>query len=274
MKKRTVIAVLAAVGGLCALAAVGYRVVVLDWLMPHSEVASGYAAALDYSILTADLSALDAMAKQKHGPDARAVYGPDGATFRVGDQIVERPAMPRQIERIYGIFVMGRGEAMQRFPYSIVPDEDNRAEREAVSHERLKRFHFRAPEIFRYADRDWRLEGCRTVATPSTGLAFIDERLKLGSSDVCAIRWLKEPRGTMLVGGVAAEGGVWVRGWVVPLCRILATGWLRQWQGRGEAVDYIACNLIYDPHRPTGGPGDVVQERVYHVQNGALTIVR
>ena len=161
---------------------------------------------LDYSILTADLSKLAELAKQKYGPDAKAVYGPDGASFRVGEQVVERPAMPREIVRVYGLVAMGRGDAMQRFPYSFVPAEGNRQNREAVSHQRLQRFHSRAPQVFQYSDKDWRLEGCRTVATPSTGLSAIDSRLQLGSSDVCRIRWLKEPQATMLVGGRGRGG--------------------------------------------------------------------
>jgi hypothetical protein len=273
MKRRASIAIVAAIAGVGALAALAYVVVMRDGFMPRAQLGLAYAAALDYSILTADLSALDAEAKQKHGPDARAVYGPGGAAFYIGDRLIEKATMPRKIHRIYGLFAVGRGDSMQRFPYSIVPNEAGRQKREPLKRERLERFQSRAPDIFRFTDSDWRLEGCRTIATPGVGVAAVDAWLQFGSSDVCRVRWLKEPRATMLIGGVAAEGGTWIRHWVVPLCRILAKGWLDQLQRDEDPIDYIACNVIYDPHRPTGGPGDLLQERVYRVTRRGLAVV-
>ena len=94
-------------------------------------------------------------------------------------------------------------------------------------------------------------------------------RLRLGSSDVCVVRWLKEPQATMLVGGVVAEGGRWMRYLITPICRLMSIGWLEELAEQGGKVDYVACALIFDPDRPAGGPRDVMDRRVYQVTDKA-----
>ena len=99
-------------------------------------------------------------------------------------------------------------------------------------------------------------------------------RLRLGSSDVCVVRWLKEPQATMLVGGVVTEGGSWLRYLITPICRLMSSGWLDEFAEQGGKADYIACALIFDPDRPAGGPRDVMDRRVYQVTGKGLAVIR
>ena len=276
MKMRMAVAAAATVACLVFIAGAAYGVLMMEWFAPVSDARLGYAAALNYSIKTADLNALDAQAKAVHGPDASALYNSDeGAAVRNGNGATSPASIPRQISSIYGLFTITQGSAVARFPYSIVPDFLERSHREPVTHDRLKRFHARAPGYFAYTDRDWTLLGCETLMTPGTGISAVDVQLQLGSSDICLIRWLKEPQATMAVGGVAAEGGPWIRHFVTPLCRTMAKGWLSALNAEGRQVDYIACGLIFDPSRPVGGPRDVMDRRVYQVTDtGRLAVVR
>ena len=150
-------------------------------------------------------------------------------------------------------------------------DRDQRA---PVTRDKLKRFHARAPGYFDYADSDWKLEGCKSFLTPSTGISSVDVRLRLGSSDVCIVRWLKEPQATMLVGGVVADGGRWMRFLITPICRLMSSGWLEELAEQGGKVDYVACALIFDPDRPAGGPRDIMDRRVYQVTGKGLAVIR
>jgi hypothetical protein len=275
MKARIAVALAATLGCIGLIAGAAYAVIVLEWVMPASNLQLGYAAALDYSIKPADLSALDAQAKGMHGLEASAAYEPNaGAGIGVDGQLAERPTMARKITSIYGLFTVSDNKSVQRFPYSIVPDMFDRDQREPVTRERLKRFHSRAPAHFDYTDRDWKLESCRSLITAGTGIPAVDVRLRLGSSDVCIVRWLKEPQATMLIGGVVTEGGRWLRHFITPICRLMASGWLEELAGEGGKPDYVACALIYDPDRPSGGPRDVMDRRVYQVTDRGLAVIR
>ncbi|MBX9840580.1 MAG: hypothetical protein K2Z80_02100 [Xanthobacteraceae bacterium] len=275
MKARIAVSIAATVGCVGLIAGAAYAVTVLEWVMPASNLQLGYAAALDYSIKTADPSALDAQAKAMHGPEAEAIDDSEtGAGVRVGGNVVEPPPMARKITSVYGLFTVSDGKSIQRFPYSIVPDMFDRDQREPVTHERLRRFHSRAPAYFDYADSDWKLEGCKSFLTPSTGISSVDVRLRLGSSDVCIVRWLKEPQATMLIGGVVADGGRWMRHLITPICRLMSSGWLEELAGQGGKADYVACALIFDPERPAGGPRDVMDRRVYQVTDKGLAVIR
>ena len=275
MKARIAVSIAATVGCVGLIAGAAYAVTVLEWVMPASNLQLGYAAALDYSIKTADLSALDAQAKATHGPEAEAIYDSEnGAGIRVSGGVVERPPMTRKITSIYGLFTVSDGKSIQRFPYSIVPDMFDRDHRAPVTRDKLGRFHGRAPAYFDYTDSDWKLEGCKSYLTPSTGISSVDVRLRLGSSDVCIVRWLKEPQATMLIGGVVAEGGRWMRFLITPICRLMSSGWLEELAEQGGKADYVACALIFDPDRPAGGPRDVMDRRVYQVTNGGLAVIR
>src|SRR5688500_9530483 len=107
MKARIAVTVAATIGCVGLIAGATYAVTVLEWVMPASNLQLGYAAALDYSIKTADLSALDAQAKASHGAEAEAIYDSEnGAGIRVGGSIVERPPMVRKITSIYGLFTV------------------------------------------------------------------------------------------------------------------------------------------------------------------------
>jgi hypothetical protein len=172
------------------------------------------------------------------------------------------------------LFTVSDGTSIQRFPYSIVPDMFDRDQRAPVTHDRLKRFHARAPGYFDYTDGDWKLEGCKSFLTPSTGISSVDVRLRLSSSDVCIVRWLKEPQATMLIGGVVAEGGRWMRFLITPICRLMSSGWLEELAEQGGKADYVACAMIFDPDRPAGGPRDIMDRRVYQVTGKGLAVIR
>jgi hypothetical protein len=280
MKARIAVAFAATIGCVALMAGAAYAVTVLEWVMPASNLQLGYAAALDYSIKTAELSGLDAQAqdtqaKRVGGLEAGAVTDSEnGAGIRLGGNVIELPAMTRKIASIYGLFTVSDGKSIQRFPYSIVPDMFDRDQREPVTRERLKRFHSRAPAYFDYTDSDWKLESCRSFRTPSTGISSVDVRLRLGSSDVCIVRWLKEPQATILIGGVVTDGGRWLRHLITPICRLMSIGWLEELAADGGKVDYVACALIYDPDRRTGGPRDVMDRRVYQVTGNGLAVIR
>ena len=276
MKARIAVAFAATVGCVALIAGAAYAVTVLEWVMPASNLQLGYAAALDYSTKTAELSGLDAQAKHIQGSEAEAATTDSESSggIRLGGNITEQPATTRKIANIYGLFTVSDGKSIQRFPYSIVPDMFDRNQREPVTRERLKRFHSRAPAYFDYTDSDWKLESCKSYLTPSTGISSVDVRLRLGSSDVCVVRWLKEPQATMLIGGVVTDGGRWLRHLITPICRLMSIGWLEELAADGGKVDYVACALIYDPDRPTGGPRDVMDRRVYQVTNGGLAVIR
>jgi hypothetical protein len=217
MKARIAVSIAATIGCVGLIGGAAYAVTVLEWVMPASNLQLGYAAALEYSNKTAELGALDAQAKATHEPtsepghepgaDDSAPAGGIGFPANANDQ----PATVRKLASVYGLFTVSDGTSIQRFPYSIVPDMFDRDHRAPVTHDRLKRFHARAPGYFEYSDSDWKLEGCKSFLTPSTGISSVDVRLRLSSSDVCIVRWLKEPQATMLVGGVVAEGGRWMR---------------------------------------------------------------
>ena len=100
------------------------------------------------------------------------------------------------------------------------------------------------------------------------------KRLRLGSSDVCIVRWLKEPQATMLVGGVVADGGPWLRYLITPICRLMSIGWLEELAEQGGKADYVACALIFDADRQAGGPRDVMDRRVYQVTGNGLAVIR
>jgi hypothetical protein len=276
MKARIAVAFAASVGCVALIAGATYAVTVLEWVMPASNLQLGYAAALEYSSKTAELNALDAQAKATsepgHEPSADDT-GPSGGIGAPGS-VDDQPASVRKLASVYGLFTVSDGKSIQRFPYSIVPDMFDRDQREPVTRERLKRFHTRAPAYFDYSDSDWKLESCKSYLTPSTGISSVDVRLRLGSSDVCVVRWLKEPQATMLVGGVVTQGGSWLRYLITPICRLMSIGWLEELAADGGKVDYVACALIYDPDRPTGGPRDVMDRRVYQVTGSGLAVIR
>ena len=274
MKARIAVTVAATVGCVGLIAGAAYAVTVLEWVMPASNLQLGYAAALEYSTRTADPGALDAQAKATHEPIHEPdVSGPSGG-IGIPANAGEPKATVRKLSSIYGLFTVSDGKSIQRFPYSIVPDMFDRDQREPVTRERLKRFHTRAPDYFDYGDGDWKLEGCKSFLTPSTGIASVDVRLRLGSSDVCVVRWLKEPQATMLVGGVVTEGGQWLRYLITPICRLMSIGWLEELAEQGGKADYVACALIFDADRQAGGPRDVMDRRVYQVTNGGLAVIR
>ena len=272
MKARIAVAIAATVGCVGLIGGAAYAVTVLEWVMPASNLQLGYAAALEYSSKTAELSALDAQAKATHEP-AGDDGGPSGGTGLRGN-INDQPATIRKLAGIYGLFTVSDGQSIQRFPYSIVPDMFERDHRQPVTRDKLKRFHARAPAYFDYADSDWKLEGCKSFLTPSTGISSVDVRLRLGSSDVCIVRWLKEPQATMLVGGVVADGGPWLRYLITPICRLMSSGWLEELAEQGGKADYVACALIFDPDRPAGGPRDIMDRRVYQVTGNGLAVIR
>ncbi len=274
MKARIAVTVAATIGCVGLIAGAAYAVTVLEWVMPASNLQLGYAAALEYSTRTADPGALDAQAKATHEPIHEPdVSGPSGG-IGIPANAGEPKATVRKLSSIYGLFTVSDGKSIQRFPYSIVPDMFDRDQREPVTRERLKRFHTRAPDYFDYGDGDWKLEGCKSFLTPSTGIASVDVRLRLGSSDVCVVRWLKEPQATMLVGGVVTEGGQWLRYLITPICRLMSIGWLEELAEQGGKADYVACALIFDADRQAGGPRDVMDRRVYQVTNGGLAVIR
>jgi hypothetical protein len=276
MKARIAVSIAATVGCVGLIAGAAYAVTVLEWVMPASNLQLGYAAALEYSSKTAELSALDAQAKATaepgHEPSADDT-GPSGGIGLPGN-VDDQPASVRKLASIYGWYTVRDGTSIQRFPYSIVPDMFDRDQRAPVTRDKLKRFHTRAPGYFEYADSDWKLEGCKSFLTPSTGISSVDVRLRLGSSDVCIVRWLKEPQATMLVGGVVADGGRWMRFLITPICRLMSSGWLEELAEQGGKVDYVACALIFDPDRPAGGPRDIMDRRVYQVTGKGLAVIR
>jgi hypothetical protein len=280
MKARIAVSIAATVGCVGLIAGAAYAVTVLEWVMPASNLQLGYAAALEYSSKTAELSALDAQAKATDEPTSAPGHqpsaddtGPSGGIGLPGN-VDDQPASVRKLASIYGLFTVSDGTSIQRFPYSIVPDMFDRDQRAPVTHDKLKRFHARAPGYFDYADSDWKLEGCKSFLTPSTGISSVDVRLRLGSSDVCIVRWLKEPQATMLVGGVVADGGRWMRFLITPICRLMSSGWLEELAEQGGKVDYVACALIFDPDRPAGGPRDIMDRRVYQVTAKGLAVIR
>jgi hypothetical protein len=280
MKARIAVSIAATVGCVGLIAGAAYAVTVLEWVMPASNLQLGYAAALEYSSKPAELSALDAQAKATHEPTSEPGHEPSaddtGLSGGIGlpGNVDDQPASVRKLASIYGLFTVSDGTSIQRFPYSIVPGMFDRDQREPVTRERLKRFHARAPAYFDYADSDWKLEGCKSFLTPSTGISSVDVRLRLSSSDVCIVRWLKEPQATMLVGGVVADGGRWMRFLITPICRLMSSGWLEELAEQGGKVDYVACALIFDPDRPAGGPRDIMDRRVYQVTGKGLAVIR
>jgi hypothetical protein len=250
--------------------------------MPASNLQLGYAAALDFTVKPAEVSALDAQARgvpgAEQGTDVPSVSDAEhSGGIKLHGNITEQPAATtRKITSIYGLFTVSDGRSIQRFPYSIVPDMFDRDQREPVTRERLKRFQARAPAYFDYTDSDWKLESCKSYLTPSTGISAVDLRLRLSSSDVCIVRWLKEPQATMMIGGVVTEGGRWLKHFITPICRLMSIGWLEEFaaDNGGNKVDYVACSLVYDPERPTGGPRDVMDRRVYQVTDQGLAVIR
>jgi hypothetical protein len=282
MKARIAVAFAASVGCVALIAGATYAVTVLEWVMPASNLQLGYAAALDYTVKAAEVgSGLDAQARHvpgmEQGADAPAVADTEhSGGIKLSGDVTGQPATARKITSIYGLFTVSDGRSIQRFPYSIIPDMFDRDQREPVTRERLKRFHSRAPAYFDYSDDDWKLESCKSYLTPSTGISAIDVRLRLSSSDVCIVRWLKEPQATMMVGGVVTGGGRWLKHFITPICRLMSIGWLEELaaDSGGGKVDYVACALIYDAERPTGGPRDVMDRRVYQVTDQGLAVIR
>ena len=273
MKARIAVSIAATIGCVGLIAGAAYAVTVLEWVMPASNLQLGYAAALEYSSKTAELDPLDAQAKATHDePEASDAKPADSISLR--DNIDGQPATVRKLAAIYGLFTVSDGKSIQRFPYSIVPDMFDRDHREPVTRDKLKRFHARAPAYFDYTDGDWKLEACKSFLTPSTGISSVDVRLRLGSSDVCIVRWLKEPQATMLVGGVVTEGGRWLRYLITPICRLMSSGWLEEFAEQGGKVDYVACALIFDQDRPAGGPRGIMDRRVYQVTGKGLAVIR
>lgn len=274
MKARIAVAFAATVGCVTLIAGATYAVTVLEWVMPASNLQLGYAAALDYTIKAAEENGLDAQAKDVPGVEQGADAQADGG-IKLGGNVTEQPVTTRKITSVYGLFTVSDGKSIQRFPYSIVPDMFDRDQREPVTRDRLKRFWSRAPAYFDYADNDWKLESCKSYLTPSTGISAIDVRLRLSSSDVCIVRWLKEPQATMLIGGVVTEGGRWLRHFITPICRLMSIGWLDEFASDGGTkADYVACALIYDPDRPAGGPRELMDRRVYQVKDQGLAVIR
>ena len=76
MKARIAVAIAATVGCVGLIGGAAYAVTVLEWVMPASNLQLGYAAALEYSSKTAELSALDAQAKATHEPPATTAAPP------------------------------------------------------------------------------------------------------------------------------------------------------------------------------------------------------
>src|SRR5260221_8878971 len=111
MKARIAVAFAASVGCVAVMAGAAYAVTVLEWVMPASNLQLGYAAALDYSTKTAELSGLDAQAqdiqaKQIQGSEAVGAV-PDAESsggIRLDGNVIEPPAMTRKIASIYGLF--------------------------------------------------------------------------------------------------------------------------------------------------------------------------
>jgi hypothetical protein len=280
MKARIAVSIAATIGCVGLIAGAAYAVTVLEWVIPASNLQLGYAAALEYSSKTAEPSALDAQAKATQESSSEPAHepaaddaGPSGGIGLPGSADAQ-PASVRKLASVYGLFTVSDGTSIQRFPYSIVPDMFDRDHRTPVTRDKLKRFHARAPGYFDYADSDWKLEGCKSLLTPSTGISSVDVRLRLSSSDVCLVRWLKEPQATMLVGGVVAEGGRWMRFLITPICRLMSSGWLEELAEQGGKADYVACALIFDPDRPAGGPRDIMDRRVYQVTGKGLAVIR
>jgi hypothetical protein len=141
--------------------------------------------------------------------------------------------------------------------------------RDDFAGERVRlRFEKQAPQLFDFNDLEWANLWCWSQEAAEAGALFTDAQPKLGTADLCLVRWRRGEGKTMLIGAVAADGGDWVRDASRPICRALSGQWLKapERSVQDNVIDYAACVLVHDPDRGTLGARETVADHLYEVR--------
>jgi hypothetical protein len=277
MRKRLGIAAALTAAGLSAAVGVLYLTLVLDWFAPRSTAVGSYAMAVDYFTELSEIVAAIEVAQKKYGPKVETPFKTaTGLQVLVDGKVVGTVFTPSHAREVYGMFRVRNGEQQARFPFLLVVDEESRGSRKTMDAWLWQPLQERFPGWFDIGERDWSLGGCRVLPAPVLGAAFVNATLRLGSSDVCAVRWLAPTPASMLVGAVAAEGGTWVRHVSRRVCRSLASSWVAKTiADGGKRPDFVACLLVFDPHNARVGVNATLKAHVYQVgEAGTLAFMR
>jgi hypothetical protein len=79
----------------------------------------------------------------------------------------------------------------------------------------------------------------------------------------------------MLVGGVAAEGGAWVRLVAPRVCRSLVASWLASLPAGMHRPDYAGCFLVHAPGNIDGSMNEMLTSHFYEIRaDGTPAVMR
>jgi hypothetical protein len=246
---------------------IGYVLLVADWFDPHSTLTSAIAVTRSYDIATADLDAIGAAAKEKYGPTVHWVlHTGDGiVTIERDGKVIEETGIKGHLTGIPGIIAVGQPpEPNSHFPFNLEFDGPNGLDQKELGPWVRTRFEETGPKwLLTFGDNDWSIVSCWRPPPAIVGPDFANAALHLGAADLCLIRWQGSEPARLLVGGVIAEGGLWVRIFARRVCRSLAESWVKMMPDNETMPDYVACILVHAPENISAGAAGMMTSHIF-----------
>lgn len=258
---------------------IGYALLVADWFAPHSNLTSAIAVTRGYSIATADLDAIAAAAKDKYGPTAQAALhtGEGIVTIERDGKVIAETGIKGHLTGIPGIIAIGQPpEPNSRFPFNLEFDDSDGLDQKELGPWVRERFEETGPKwLLTFDDNDWSIGSCWRPSPAIVVPDFANAALHLGTADLCLIRWQGTEPAWLLVGGVIAEGGLWVRIFARRVCRTLAESWVKTMPDKEMMPDYVACILVHAPDNIGAGAAGMMTSHIFERRtNGSLARIQ
>lgn len=231
----------------------------------RSQLPAARAVAVGFTIKVEEHQWFIKKVREQFGSGVKMVFNPSNGQTEImlGNKVVAAQVTKARIDEVVGVFRVGSAY----FPFALTVDE---AWERPDDVDNVVRWYLEkeAPQLLGYKNFEWSTLWCRSQAAPDMGVKFSDAPARLGIVDLCMVQWRAGSPKTMLIGGVAADGGAWVRDATRPICRNLASHWIGM-LGREIAdhrIDYVGCVLVHDPaHGPLGARNTVV-EHLYELR--------
>jgi hypothetical protein len=243
---------------------------IYDPFEERSRLLSSRVLATSYAITLADYQTMAEEAAKKFGPKSKTVMHSNTGQVvtTIDDKVVATSEVKARIDTVYGMFLVGRLRSdMARFPFALSAVGKRQANRDVGKAVRTF-LEDQAQQLLDFHDLEWANLWCWTQEPPDMGATFASAPPRLGTADLCLVRWRRGEGKTMLIGELAADGGAWVRDASRPLCRMLAGHWLKAPERAvtDTTIDYVGCVLVYDPDRGTRGTSETVADVLYEVR--------
>jgi hypothetical protein len=228
----------------------GYGEFIHDWRIPRSHETARYAMGTTYSMEVAALNELTAAMKQKYGERAKTILQGGGGTITVmlDDQVVETTVLPKKLNDVYGIFVVGVRDAVSmRFPFQIAPKQKLTALNRSVAVWFRDHFKSAPRDWFAFSDADWTIDRCAWLPA-GLGLGSFGETLRLREGTSCMVTWKGSQPGAILVSVVSADGDPWMRPFARRICRAITEAALTRFDpATPGSPNYAGCILVDRP---------------------------